>query len=89
MVLDEQSREIVLENLRLAATATQWRTLAEELSELGDVDLDTWARQTGRRISELYRQPDRSWTRLRRDAGLPTARAGEGEDAILRTVAAA
>ena len=86
MVLDEQSREIVLENLRLAATATQWRTLAEELSELGDVDLDTWARQTGRRISELYRQPDRSWTRLRRDAGLPTARAGEGEGAILRTV---
>ena len=86
MVLDEQSREIVLENLRLAATATQWRTLAEELSELGDVDLDTWARQTGRRISELYRQPDRSWTRLRRDAGLPTAGPTEGEDAILRAV---
>ncbi len=86
MVLDEQSREIVLENLRLAATATQWRTLAEELTELGDVDLDTWARQTGRRISELYRQPDRSWTRLRRDAGLPTAGPAEGEDAILRAV---
>ena len=75
MMLDQQSREIVLENLRLAATATQWRTLADELRELGDVNLDTWARSTGRRISELYRQPDRSWTRLRRDAGLATAAA--------------
>ena len=35
MMLDQQSREIVLENLRLAATATQWRTLADELRELG------------------------------------------------------
>jgi superfamily II DNA or RNA helicase/HKD family nuclease len=86
MMLDEQSREIVLENLRLAATATQWRTLADELRELGDVDLDTWARETGRRISELYRQPDRSWTRLRRDAGLATAPPVGGEDAILRAV---
>ena len=74
ITLDEQSREIVLTNLRLAATATQWRTLVEELKELGDVDLDAWSRETGRRISDLYRQPDRSWTRLRRDAGLPTRR---------------
>ncbi|MGZ4185503.1 MAG: DUF3427 domain-containing protein [Solirubrobacteraceae bacterium] len=86
MTLDQQSREIVLENLRLAATATQWRTLAEELRELGDVNLDTWARSTGRRISELYRQPDRSWTRLRRDAGLATAAAVAGEDEILRAI---
>ena len=86
MILDQQSREIVLENLRLAATATQWRTLADELRELGDVNLDTWARSTGRRISELYRQPDRSWTRLRRDAGLATATAVAGEDEVLRAV---
>ena len=86
ITLDEQSREIVLTNLRLAATATQWRTLVEELKELGDVELDAWARETGRRISDLYRQPDRSWTRLRRDAGLPTAPPAPGEDAILRAV---
>ena len=86
ITLDEQSREIVLNNLRLAATATQWRTLVEEVKELGDVDLDAWARETGRRISDLYRQADRSWTRLRRDAGLATAQPAAGEDAILRTV---
>ena len=86
ITLDEQSREIVLNNLRLAATATQWRTLVEELKELGDIELDGWARETGRRISDLYRQPDRSWTRLRRDAGLPTEQPAPGEDAILRAV---
>jgi hypothetical protein len=86
MTLDEQSSEIVLRNLRLAATATLWRTLAEELRELGDVDLDRWARETGRRISELYRQRDRSWTRLRRDAGLPTPAAVPGEELLLRAV---
>ena len=82
MMLDEQSTDIVLSNLRLAATATLWRTLAEELRELGDVDLGGWVRATGRRISELYRQPDRSWTRLRRDAGLPTRAAAAGEEAL-------
>jgi superfamily II DNA or RNA helicase len=86
ITLDEKSREIVLTNLRLAATATQWRTLVEELKELGDVDLDAWSRGTGRRISDLYRQPDRSWTRLRRDAGLPTPTPTPGEDAVLRTL---
>lgn len=86
MILDEQSREIVLSNLRLAATATLWRTLGEELRELGDTDLDGWARKTGRRISELYRQPDRSWTRLRRDAGLPTPAAARDEETLLRAV---
>ena len=86
MTLDEQSREIVLTNLRLAATATRWRTLIDELKELGDVELDVWACETGRRISDLYRQPDRSWTRLRRDAGLPTAAPAPGEDGILRAL---
>ena len=47
--------------------------LVEELKATGDVELGVPGRmRTGRRISDLYRQPDRSWTRLRRDAGLPT-----------------
>jgi len=86
MVLDRQSREIVLENLRRAATSTQWRTLVEEIQELGDVDLGGWAAHTGRRISDLYRTPDRSWTRLRRDASLQTPAPQPGEEAVLRAV---
>jgi len=86
MVLDRQAREVVLEGLRRAATSTQWGTLVEELKEAGDVELSAWATKTGRRISDLYRQPDRSWTRLRRDAALPTATGTPGEADLLRAV---
>ena len=86
LVLDAQSREIVLENLKRAATSTQWQTLIDELRELGDVGLGAWADQSGRRISDLYRLPDRSWTRLRRDADLPVADAPPDESVVLRGV---
>ncbi len=85
-VLDRQAREIVLENLKRAATKTQWGTLAEELRECGDVELLAWHRATGRRISDLYRAPDRGWTRLRRAAGLPTAEPGPNEKRLLDAV---
>jgi hypothetical protein len=85
-VLDKHSRDIVLENLKRAATATQWPTLVAELQDLGDLSLDAWAPRSGRRISDLYRVPGRSWTRLRRDAGLPTATAQADEERLLRAV---
>lgn len=86
MVLDAQARDVVLDNLRRAATSTQWATLVEELRELGDVELLAWTRKSGRRVSDLYRAPDRSWTRLRREAGLSTAPAVEDEALLLRAV---
>ena len=86
MVLDEQSHEVVLENLKKAAATIQWGNLVDEVRELGDVTLDQWAEQSGRRISELYRNSDRSWTRLRRDADMPTAEPLEGEEALLSGV---
>ena len=86
MVLDSQSREIVLANLRQAATATQWATLVEELREIGDTSMSEWAEKSGRRISDLYRRPETSWTRLRRDAGLATDPPAEGEEQLLRAV---
>jgi hypothetical protein len=61
-------------------------SLVEELREIGDADLNEWSERSGRRISDLYRSPDRTWTRLRREAELPTAAARPGEDAVLRGV---
>jgi superfamily II DNA or RNA helicase/HKD family nuclease len=86
MVLDRQARSVVLENLRRAATSTQWATLVDELREIGDVELLSWAQRSGRRVADLYRATDRSWTRLRRDAGLPTAPSVDGEVPILRAI---
>lgn len=86
LLLDAQSREVVLENLKRAATSTQWHTLVDELGELGEVDLGVWADRSGRRISDLYRLPDRSWTRLRRDADLPTPEPQPDEATVLRGI---
>lgn len=85
-VLDRQAREIVLENLRRAATKTQWTTLVEELRECGDVGMLAWHEATGRRISDLYRASNRGWTRLRRAAALPCAESAPGEDTLLNAI---
>ncbi len=86
LTLDRESEKIVLDNLKRAATLTQWRTLVEELGELGDVPLETYLRATDRRPEDLYRAADRSWTRLRRDAGLAVPALGPRGDESLRPV---
>lgn len=69
--LDETSQRRVLESLKQAIGARQ-ETLVRELAELGDVDLPTFLRETGVELSDLYRN-GRTFTALRRAAGLPTA----------------
>lgn len=86
IVLDRQARDIVLDNLRKAARLTQWATLVDELRELGDVTLDVWHARTERRIADLYRLSDRSWTRLRREAGFPTPPPAPGEESLLKAI---
>jgi superfamily II DNA or RNA helicase/HKD family nuclease len=88
--LDRQSEEIVLENLRAAARLGQWRTLVDDLRGVGDVSLSTFLTETDRSTTELYgRATDRSWTRLRRDAGLSTPNVvdSEVEKKLLRAAA--
>ncbi len=84
--LDVQSREIVLKSLREAAGSGMWSVLVEDLRRLGDVNLGTFLRETDRTPSDLYRDRDRSWTRLRRDAGLPTRAGDERELSLLRAM---
>lgn len=86
--LDRQTEEFVLDNLRATARLGQWRTLVEDLKGCGDVDLDEFLRRTDRQPADLYRGTDRSWTRLRRDAGffVPTASAADEERKLLRSV---
>jgi len=86
--LDRQAREIVLENLKSAARLSQWTTLVDDLRASGDVSLGQFLQATDREPADLYRSGERSWTRLRRDAGLetPVSPDPETEAVLLRSV---
>jgi hypothetical protein len=84
MELDPVAQEVVLESLR-RAIPTGWRDRLEELQRLGDVSLESFLHETGLELEDLY-TGNRSWSALRRAAGLPTAAAGPDEDSILRAV---
>src|SRR5262249_46503306 len=82
--LDRQSREVVLSSLRAAAGAGNWPVLVDDLRQLGDVSLKAFLDDTERGLGDLYRARDRTWTRLRRDAGLHVAAGDHYEDTLLR-----
>lgn len=85
LVLDPVARQQVLENVQrqLRLNRREW---ARDLKVLGDAGLQEWLEQTGHELADLFRYG--SWTRMRRDAGLPTPPAGPDEDALLRRIAA-
>ena len=51
-----------------------------------DVTLAEFLRETGVSLDELYRSSGWTWTRLRRDAGLPTAASGLQEDQLSKAL---
>ncbi len=78
--LDRISRDVILHSLRAAAGSGTWSVLVDDLRRLGDVSLKTFLDETERGLGDLYRGRDRTWTRLRRDAGLSVATGNRYED---------
>ncbi|TDD01321.1 DUF3427 domain-containing protein [Nonomuraea deserti] len=70
--LDRDVRRLVLDNVR-QALSLNWRDLARELRDLGDVDLSTFLRETGLDVEDLYRRSRQGWASLRHTAGLDAA----------------
>ncbi|MEV4580246.1 DUF3427 domain-containing protein [Nonomuraea jabiensis] len=70
--LDRDVRRLVLENVRQALTLN-WRDLARELRELGDVSMSVFLRETGLEVEDLYRRGRQGWASLRHTAGLAAA----------------
>lgn len=88
IVLDEQAQAVVLENVR-SQVANRWSQIVDELRSYGDQDLPTFLSESGIELSDVVRpQGNRSWTRLRRDAGLPTRPGSALEDRLLKRVRA-
>ncbi|WP_307818026.1 DUF3427 domain-containing protein [Janibacter endophyticus] len=85
--LDRQSQEIVLENLR-SQISPRWSRLVGQLRDHPEDSLAGFLESSGLELSDVLKRGQRSWTRLRRDAGLPTPRGSAWEEALLRRVRA-
>ena len=86
IVLDKVAQEVVLSNLK-GQVAGRWQDMIRELKAQGDQDLGGFVRESGVELSDVLRS-GRSWTSLRRDAGLPTRAGSTQETALLRRVRA-
>ncbi len=86
IVLDRQSQELVLENVR-SQISNRWRDIVAELRAIGDSTLPVFLDSSGVELSDVVRA-DRTWTRLRRDADLPTRQGGPAEGKLLRRIRA-
>jgi len=89
IVLDKQAQALVLDNIR-SQIANRWQQIVSELRAHGDSDMDlpAFLEDSGIELSDILRAGQRSWTELRRDAGVPTADGSELEDRLLKRVRA-
>lgn len=87
IILDEQTQRSVLENLN-AQIKSRWSGIVSELRSLGDASLREYLDETGIDLADVIAGGTRSWTRARRDAGLPTASGGPLEGRLLRRATA-
>ena len=84
--MDRQSQQIVLDNMR-SQVGNRWPQLVAELRSYGDQDLRNLPRRVRARAVRRVAQR-RSWTELRRAAGLATRSGGDREEALLRRIRA-
>jgi superfamily II DNA or RNA helicase/HKD family nuclease len=82
--LDPVARDVVLNSIK-EAIPTRWRERVAELQSIGDVSLSKFLEQSGLELDDIY-DGNRSWSELRRAAGLQTLPAGESEAPLLRAV---
>jgi len=86
IVMDRQSQEIVLENIR-SQVGNRWPQVVAEARSSGDLDLRAFLAESGLELSDVLRN-GRSWTRLRREAGLPTRSGSSRESELLKRIRA-
>ena len=86
IILDRQSQKLVLDNIRSQVT-TRWPNITSELRAHPTDDLGTFLDQSGVELADVIRG-DRSWSRLRREAGVAVPEAGPNEAALSKRVRA-
>lgn len=87
ITLDRQTQELVLANVR-SQVITRWPNITNELRAHPTDSLRTFLDQTGIELHRVITGADRSWARLRRDAGLAVPPSGPNEAHLLKRVRA-
>ncbi|HEX5087128.1 MAG TPA: DUF3427 domain-containing protein [Nocardioides sp.] len=87
IVLDKQAQALVLDNIR-SQVASRWAQIVAELRSYGDHDLASFLEESGLELSDILRRGSHSWTRLRREANLPTREGTPSEEKLLKRVRA-
>lgn len=87
IVLDRVAQDIVLDNVKRQVDLRRPQLVADVRSH-GDLDLAEYLRESGRELADVYPKGRGSWTEVRRDAGLSTARPGPKEGALLKRMPA-
>jgi superfamily II DNA or RNA helicase/HKD family nuclease len=87
IVLDKQAQAMVLYNLK-SQIANRWAQIVAELRSYGDHELASFLDESGLELSDILRRGSHSWTRLRRDANLPTRPGSKLEAKLLKRVRA-
>ena len=78
---------LVLDNIR-SQIANRWAQIVAELRGARRARPRRLPRESGMELSDILRRGSHSWTRLRRDAGLPTPPGSELEEKLLKRVRA-
>lgn len=86
IVLDRTSQDLVLANIRSQVT-TRWAGILAELRAHPTTDLGRFLDESGVDLADVVRD-GRSWTRLRREAGVVVPEGGGREALLLRRVRA-
>jgi len=85
IVMDRQAQAIVLDNIK-NQVANKWPQIVAELRQYGDLPLDRFLQESGLELSDVLRQGSRSWTGLRREAGLPVRPGTAAEASLLKRI---
>ena len=85
--LDTQTQQVVLENLK-SQIANRWAHIVAQLRATKDDSLGAFLDQSGLELSDVLRRGSHSWTKLRRDADLPTLPGSDLEERLLKRVRA-
>ncbi len=87
IVMDRQAQASILDNLR-SQISTRWNKIVAELKANPQRDLARFLENSGLELGNILRQGQSSWTKLQRDADLPTPPGAALEEKLLKRIRA-